>query len=136
LVFHPFFDDGLVADNFDTRLIHVEWHAGKAFRVQLVELVLVVVMIGRAENHAAQAALGNEGVNTLGRFGRRALGGVEGGEMILENVGHGLLFAEPGGVIQGSGEQRLFGRAIGVFANAQLNGVAFRLVQDELGNLE
>ena len=114
LVFHPFLDHGLVPHNFDARFIHLERHPGKTLGMELVELVLVIVMIRRPKNHTAQTALGDKRVNSLGRVRGRALGGVKSRKMIFEHVRHGLIFAEPGRVIQRAGKQRLFGRAIGI----------------------
>ena len=114
LLLDPFFDDGLVLHDFHARLEHVERHPRKFFRVQLAQLVLVIVIIRRAENDAAQAALRDERVNALRRLRRRALGLVKRGEMIFENVRDGFVLARPRRIVQRA-DKKLRCRAVGFF---------------------
>ena len=82
LVIHPLLDDLLVAHDAHPRLVFLERHPGEAFGVQLAQLVLVVVVVGRAQDDAAHAALGDKGVLAFRRLGRRAFGLVERGEVL------------------------------------------------------
>ncbi len=107
LLLDPFFHDGLVLHDFHARLEHVERHPRKFFRVQLAQLVLVIVIIRRAKNDAAQAALRDERVNALRRFRRRAFGLVKRGEMIFENVRDGFVLARPRRIVQRADEKLL-----------------------------
>src|SRR5437867_8068750 len=74
LLFDPLFDDGLVLDDFHLRLVHLEGHSRKTLRVQLAQFVLVIVIVWRAKNGAAETALRDKGVGAFGRISRRALG--------------------------------------------------------------
>ena len=102
----------------------------------LRKLVLVIVMVRRAENHAAHAALRDKRVCALGRFDGRALGLVKRGEMIFQNVRHRLVLAQPRRVVERANKQRLGNRAIGLFLHAQPDGITFRLLQNDLRDLE
>jgi hypothetical protein len=82
-VLDPFLDHRLVLDDLHPRLEQVERHPRKFLRVQLAQLVLVIVIIRRAEDDPAHAALRHEGINTLRRFGGRAFGLIERAKMVL-----------------------------------------------------
>ena len=77
LLFDPLFDDRLVLHDFHLRFVNLEGHPGKALGVQLAQFVLIIVIIWRAENDAAESALRDERVSALRRIGWRALGFVE-----------------------------------------------------------
>ena len=134
LLLDPFLHHGLVLDDFHPGFEGVERHARKLFRVQFAELVLVVVIVGRAENDAAHAALGHEGVNALGRIGLRALGLIKGAEMVFEDVVHGLGLAGPRGIVQRANKQGL-GRGRPFFLG-ELHGIALGLLQNQEGDFE
>src|SRR4051794_26382472 len=68
LVFNPLFDDGFVLHDFHARFEFLKLHSRKTFRVKFAELVLVIVIIRRAENRAAHSTLANKRVNTLWRI--------------------------------------------------------------------
>ena len=104
LVLHPFLDDFLVANNAHAGLVDIEWHAREALRMQFAQLVLVIVVVGRAENDAADAALGHEGVLALGRLGGSAFSLVERGEMFPQHVIHRFVLGKPQGIIERANE--------------------------------
>ena len=107
LVLDPFFHDRLVLHDFHARLEHVERHPRKFFRVQLAQLVLVIVIIRRAKDRAAQAALRDERINALGRLRRRAFSLIKRGEMIFENMRDGFFIARPRRIIERAHEKWL-----------------------------
>ena len=117
VVFDPFFDDRLVLDDFDAGLEGFEGHAGKAFGVEFAQLILVIVVIGRAEDGAAHAALGDESISAPGRFGGGAFGLVKGVEMPAQDVSDRLVLGKPEGVIQGAQKERLDGLALSVLSS-------------------
>ena len=55
--------------------------------------------------------------------------------MSLQRVRHGFLFVRPRRVIEGA-DKNLFHGAIGLLLGAELDGVTFRLFQDQQGDLE
>lgn len=96
LFFNPFFDDGLVFHDFYAGFKDVERHFGEAFGVQFAQLILIIVIVGWAQNDAAHAALGNKGVGAFGRVSGRAFGLIKSAEMVFKNVGNGFVFRKPG----------------------------------------
>ena len=95
LLLDPFLHDRFFLHDSHARLEHVERHPRKLFCVQLAQLVLVIVIIRRAENDTAHAALRDERINALGRFRRGAFSLVKRGEMIFEDVRDSIFFARP-----------------------------------------
>ena len=95
LVFHPFFHDGFVLHDFHAFLELIERHPRKLFRVQLAQLILVIVMIRRTQDRAAQTALRDERINTFRRLGLHAFRRVKCGEMIFEHMRHRVILIEP-----------------------------------------
>ena len=75
--------------------------------VKLNELVLVIVMIGRAKIRIGEAALRNEGEVAFGGFDFVFLDGVKLVEMFFKRVPLGLAAIEPNGVVQFAGEKPL-----------------------------
>ena len=100
LLVDPFLNDGFVFDDFDARFEGVEWHAGETLGMQLAKLVLVIVVIGRAQNDAAHSTLGDKRVGALGRIGLCLLSLVERCEVPVEQVADGFFFGEPDGFVQ------------------------------------
>ena len=83
LVIDPLFDHLFVTDDSDARLVNLEGHPGKAFRVELAELIRVIVIIGWTQDHATQPALGDKGVLAFRWLGCGAFGLVKRGEVFL-----------------------------------------------------
>src|SRR5262249_44091566 len=73
LLFDPLFDDGVVLHDSHLRLVRLEGHVRKALAVQLAQFVLVIVIVRRTEDGAAQAALRNKSIRAFRRLGRSAL---------------------------------------------------------------
>ena len=63
--------------------------------MQLAELILVIVMIGRTQDRAAQAALSDKSVLALRRLSGRAFRLVKSAKVPFENVGHSLVLGKP-----------------------------------------
>ena len=131
LIVNPLLHHLLIADDSDARFERLERHAGKPLRVQLAQLILVIVVVWGAEDHPAQAALRDKGVFALRRFGGGAFGLVEGGEMILQHVLDGLVLGQPKRVVEGAGEQGLGDLAVGLPHDAEGDRVTFRLLEDQ-----
>ena len=136
LFFDPLLHDFLVAHNFHARLEAVERHGAEAFLMQLVQLVLVIVVIRRAQQDAAEAALRHEGVGALGRFGGGLLDLVERAEVLFEDVVDRLLFAQPERVVEHAGEECLRGAAFPRFLDANLDAEALILLQHQPRDVE
>ena len=77
--------------------------------VKLNELVLVIVMIGRAKIRIGETALSNEGEVAFGGVDFIFFGGVKLVEMFLKRVQLGLAAIEPNGVVQFTGKKLLAG---------------------------
>ena len=77
--------------------------------VELNELVLIIVMIGRAKIRVGETALGDEGKVAFGGFNLVFLGGVKMVEMFFKRVPLSLATIEPHGVILFAGEKALAG---------------------------
>src|SRR5260221_12255338 len=107
LVINPFLHDDFVADNLHAGFIGVERHPGKTLAVQLAQLVLIIVMVRRAGNHAADGALRDKRVNALGRFGGDTNSLIERGEMIFHDGRDGLRPPQPRGFVEPPNKQRL-----------------------------
>src|SRR5207248_2513586 len=99
-------------------------------------LVLVIVIIGWAENDPAHAALRHERVFAFWWLSRRAFGLVKRAEMLLQNVMHHLFLGQPERVIESAHEQRLNGLSLGIFPDAESRHYAVRPLQNHLGNIE
>ena len=69
------------------------WASGEAFSMELAELILIIVVIGRTEHDPTDSTLSHESVFPLGRFGSGAFRLVESAEMLLDNVIDGITFA-------------------------------------------
>src|ERR1051325_818000 len=136
LVFDPFFDDFLIANNFYTRFVNVKRHARKPLDMKCAQLILVIVMIGRAENNPADAALSDESVFALGRFGGSAFSLIKGSKMLFQDMSNSFVLGEPKRIIESTNEQRLDGLAFGIFLNIEDNREPVRPLQDHLGNFE
>ena len=104
--------------------------------MQFPELVLVIVVIGRPQDRAAHAALGDKSVSSLGRVGGRAFNLVKRPEMMFKDVGDGFVLRKPGRIVQRAHEKGLGGGAIRLFPDAEANGVPLRLLQDQIGDLK
>src|SRR5260370_1278811 len=75
LVLDPFLDHLFVTHDFDAGLEGFDRHPREAVGVELAQLVLVIVMVGRAEDHAAEAALRHESIFAFRRLGGSAFAG-------------------------------------------------------------
>ena len=100
----------------------------KTLGVQLAQLVLVIVMVRRAEDDAAHAALRDKGVSALRRLDSRALGLIERGEMIFQDVRDSFVFAQPRRLVERTNKQRLRDCAVGFLLDVQPDGITFRLL--------
>ncbi len=136
VVFDPFFDDGLVLDDFDAGLEGFEGHAGEAFGVEFAQLILVIVVVGGAEDGAAEAALGDESIGAAGRVGGGAFGLVQGVEVAGEDVSDGLVLGEPEGVIEGAEEEGLEGLALSILLDFEADLLAFGFLQNQEGDVK
>ena len=92
-------------------------------------------MIRRTKNFAAQTALRDKSINALRRFRRRAFGLIKRGEMIFQNVRNGGVFARPRRFIQRA-DKKFFQRAVVFFLGRELDGITFRLLQDQQRDLK
>ena len=104
LLLNPFFDGLFVLNDFHPRFEGVERHAGKALGVELAEADLVIVIIRRAKNGAAHAALGNEGIGALWGIDFGFVRLIKRLEMFFENPAHRFLFGKPNGIIERTNE--------------------------------
>ena len=99
--------------------------------MHLAQLVLVIVMIRRAENDTAQTTLRHKRVRALGRLGGRAFGLVERGEMFQQHMRDDLLLAQPQRFIQRANKQRLHRLAPGILLHRKPDRVTLRLLQNQ-----
>src|SRR6185369_11465085 len=104
--------------------------------MQLAQLILVIVMVWRAENSSGHPALRHEGVSALGWFGRGAFGLVERAEMSTHNVGNCFVFTQPKRVVQRAKEHRLNDFALGVFLHGEADRISLRLLQNKKGDVK
>src|SRR5436190_11868379 len=121
---NPFLHDRFIGNNLHARLESLEGHAGETFRVQLAQLVLVIVIIRRAENDAAHATLRDESVFALRRLGGGTFRLIERSVMLVQNVRDGFVLGKPQGVVERAKEQWLDWLALGVFLDAECDAVA------------
>src|SRR5262245_13327642 len=94
------------------------------------------MIIGRAENHAAHAALSDEGVHTLGWIRWLFLALVKRREMFVQHMIDGLLLGQPQRFIQFTKEQRLRHFALGIFDHAEMHLVTIGLLQNQVRNVK
>src|SRR5438132_523305 len=108
----------------------------EAFGVNRAKLVLVIVIIGRSKNHAAESTLGDEGVFAFGRLRLGAIGLVKSAEMDLEHVRHRFVFGEPKGIVERAKKQRLDGAAFRIFPDSEDDCMALGLLENHLRDAE
>src|SRR5437773_6534539 len=136
LLFDPLFDDGLVLHDFHLRLVHLEGHSRKTLAVQLAQFVLVIVIVRRAENGAAETALCDKRVRAFRRIGRRALRLVKRVEVFSRHVIDGVRLGKPERVVQIANPKRLGRLAIRLFHDAKRDVIAVGFFQDQMGDVE
>src|SRR5690348_1488034 len=132
LFLDPFFDHGFVLHDSHLRLVSLERHPGEPFGVQFAQLVLIIVIIRRSENHAAQTALRDEGVRSLWRVGRNAPGLVKCVEVPAESVTDGIALGKPDSVVQIAEPKLLRNLTIGLLDRAESDAVTFRTLQNQM----
>src|SRR5437870_7504029 len=115
LIVDPLLYHCFVLHDTNASFEHLERHVRETFRMQFAELVLVIVIVRRSENDAADAALRDEGVSALGWISLRAFGLVKGVEMFLQRVSHRFVLAQPQRVVECADKERLRDRTVGLF---------------------
>ena len=95
LVINPLLHHRFVTNDLHPRFEGLERHSWEALGVQTAKLILVIVVIRRTEDHAADTALGDESVGSLGRLHGDFFDLIERPEMMIENVFDDLCFTQP-----------------------------------------
>src|SRR5437899_9960422 len=83
LIVDPLLYDLLVAYNSDARFESFKGHPRKSLRVKFAQLILIIVIIGRAKDDPAQSTLRNKSVFAFGRLGGSSLRLIKRAEMLL-----------------------------------------------------
>ena len=136
LLFDPLFDDGLVLHDFHLRLVHLEGHSRKTLGVELAQFVLVIVIVRRAENGAAETALGDKRVSPFRRISRRAIRLVKRVEVFSKRVIDRVLLGKPECVVQIANPKRLGRLAIRLFHDAERDVITLGFFQNQMGDVE
>src|SRR5690606_2050665 len=107
----------------------------KPFCVKFAKLVLVIVIIGRAKNRSAHAALRDERINAFWRIGRRAFSLVKRAEMFVENVRDRFVFRKPKRIVERAKKKRLNNFVV-LFYDFELHHLPLWFLQNEFGNFK
>src|SRR5262245_36364199 len=119
LLVHPLLHRLLVLYDSNLRLENIEWHSRKPLGVQLAELVLIIMIIRRAEDDSAQSALRDKRVSPLRRINLRPLSLIESREVPIQRVTDRLVFGQPKRVVQRTQVKRLDNGAVRLLLGAE-----------------
>ena len=136
LLLDPLLHHGFVPHDFHPRLERLKRHPAEPLGVQRPQLLLVTVIIRRPEQHPAHAALGDERVIPLRRFGRRFLRRVKRVEMLVQRVPHHVGLRQPQGVVEVEDEELLHWLTVGLLHHREPDDIALRFLQHQRGDLE
>ena len=113
LILDPFFDDCFIAHNFHPRFEAIERHAGESLAVQFAQLILIIMVVRRAENHATHPALGDESVSAFWRIDLGAFRLIKSSEMLVQDIADRFFLRKPERLIERANKKRLQGLAVG-----------------------
>ena len=104
--------------------------------MELAKLILVIVMIGWAEDNATHSALSNKCVLAFWWLGGGPFRLVESVEMLFQYVGDCFINGKPQSVIECANKERLYRFSFRVLFNTKSDGVALRLLQNHLRDVK
>ena len=136
LVFNPLLDHRFVLHDLHPRFERLEGHAGEPLGVKLMQLALVIMQVGRSEDDPAQAALRHKSIGPLGRFSGGFLRLVEHLEIVPQQMRHRFVFGEPKRFVERADKKRLRHLARRVLDHVNFDHLAFRLLQEQLRDVE
>jgi hypothetical protein len=129
----PFLDGLLIAVHLEPRAKRFEVHVGKTRAVQLAQVTLEVVVVGRTEESSGHAANRDDGKISLGRFDLDGLRAVKFFALLAQKMADGALVGEPCATVFIDDIKRSLGL---LGSGRQVNGVGGRVAQQDACDVE